>query len=370
MTFQALLVSKDEEAAAILDTVLAGFGVASTCCGYPEALCKVTEQKFDAVVVDFDDPHSAALVFENVQQSPGTVTVALLGDKAKVRNVFGQGANFILYKPFSREQAEASLRAATALIKRERRSSCRISVQVPIQLKREDSPDIEGILLDLSETGMDVLAAQPLRPSAPISAQFMLPDGKTQIEVHGETAWANENGESGVKFVNLPESVRKTLKSWITANASEPPPPDAEPVKNCKLTDLSLGGCYIETESPFPERSGITLCLKSDNVEVQLDGTVRVMHPEYGMGVEFASRTGDERAQVEKFIEFLSSKPGTMPVLEITPRTLTAADSSSGAAGESSGDDLLDLLHRHESLSQEEFLEELRLQRSQEVTSA
>src|SRR5271166_858820 len=132
MTFQALLVSKDEEAASTLTPVLSGFGITAAACGYLEAICQLTEQKFDAVIVDFDDPHSGALVLQNVHQSPSgnrAITIALLSDKAKVRNVFGEGANFVLYKPVSPQQAEASLRAATALIKRERRISFRVPVQ-------------------------------------------------------------------------------------------------------------------------------------------------------------------------------------------------------------------------------------------------
>ena len=138
MTFHALLVSKDEEAAAVLTPLLSRCGVAVACCGYPEALCRLTEEKFDSVIVDFDDPHSASLVLQNASRGASgvkAVTVALLSDKTKVRNVFGAGANFVLYKPISTEQAEASLRAATALIKRERRRSFRVPVQVPIQLQ-------------------------------------------------------------------------------------------------------------------------------------------------------------------------------------------------------------------------------------------
>jgi CheY-like chemotaxis protein len=121
MTFQSLLVCKDEQATSVLTSVLAGFGLGVQCCGYPDALCRLTEQKFDAVIVDYDDPHSAALVLQNAYQAAAphnTVTVALLGDKTKVRHVFGAGANFVLYKPISQQQAEASLRAATALMKR------------------------------------------------------------------------------------------------------------------------------------------------------------------------------------------------------------------------------------------------------------
>src|SRR5216684_6740982 len=118
MTLQSLLVSKDEQAAAVLTPILTGFGLGVHCCGYGDALGRIADQRFDAVIVDYDDPHSAALVLQNAYQSSAggnTVTVALLNDKTKVRHVFGAGANFVLYKPVSQQQAEASLRAAIAL---------------------------------------------------------------------------------------------------------------------------------------------------------------------------------------------------------------------------------------------------------------
>jgi len=371
MTFKALLVTKDEEAVNVLAPVLSGFGVGIESCGYPEALVRLTEQKFDSVVVDFDDPHSAALVLQNAGQASSgnsVVTVALLSDKTKVRNVFGAGANFVLYKPIAEEQAQSSLRAATALIKRERRRSFRVPVQVPIQLTVQNGPEMEGILLDLSEDGMDVLAAQPLCPSANLSARFTLPDGSSDIDVRGEVAWANPNGQSGVRFIDVADSLHTTLQKWVGANAPELPPEDPEPVSQCKLTDLSLGGCYVETGSPFPERSGIVLGLKAGDMEVQAEGMVRVMHPAYGMGIEFASRTEEQRNQVENFIGFLTSRPGVMPELLITPKALSAADydASNGEGPSDLEDPLLDLLRHHEDLSQDDFVLALRKQRSSE----
>jgi len=157
-------------------------------------------------------------------------------------------------------------------------------------------------------------------------------------------------------------------------NAPELPPEESEPVSQCKLTDLSLGGCYVETESPFPERSGIVLCLQAEDMEVQAEGMVRVMHPEYGMGIEFASRTAEQRERVGKFLEFLASRPGTLPRLLITPRALTAADEYDGSKApgtDEPGDPLLELLRTHEALGQEEFLQALRQQRnSEEVASS
>ena len=376
MTFQSLLVCKDEQATGVLTSVLAGFGLGVQCCGYPDALCRLTEQKFDAVLVDYDDPHSAALVLQNAYQASAgnnTVTVALLGDKTKVRHVFGAGANFVIYKPVSQQQAEASLRAATALIKRERRRSFRVPVQLAVRLQVENGAEMEGILLDLSEDGLDVLAAQPLCPSAVISARFRLPDHSNDIDLRGEVAWANPNGESGVRYTDLPENLRQTLRSWVAASAAELVPEDPEPVSECRLTDLSLGGCYVETESPFPERSGIVLCLKAADMEVRADGMVRVMHPELGMGIEFASGTAEQRERVGNFINFLTGRPGTLPQLLITPRALaanSAHDFPSSKGSEEPEDLLLDLLDRADSLSQEDFLQELRRQRSSEEVAS
>ena len=377
MTFQSLLVCKDEQATDVLTSVLAGFGLGVQCCGYPDALCRLTEQKFDAVIVDYDDPHSAALVLQNAYQGSSgnnTVTVALLDDKTKVRHVFGAGANFILYKPVSQQQAEASLRAAIALIKRERRTSFRVPVQLPVKLRVQNGAEMEGIVLDLSEDGLDVLAAQALCPGATINARFTLPDQDAEIDVRGEVAWANPNGESGVRYTDLPANLSQTLREWVVANAAEILPEDPEPVSVCRLSDLSLGGCYVETESPFPERSGIVLCLKAAGLEVQAEGLVRIMHPEFGMGIEFASGTAEQREQVGNFIGFLTSRPGTVPQLLITPKTLAVGNNSDYPRTKEASepeDLLLDLLNRADSLSQEDFLRELRQQRnSEEVASS
>jgi hypothetical protein len=100
---------------------------------------------------------------------------------------------------------------------------------------------------------------------------------------------------------------------------------------------------------------------------------VRVMHPEFGMGIEFASGTAEQRDQVGTFIGFLTSRPGTLPQLLITPRALTAGkdeDYRGSQASDEPEDLLLGLLNRADSLSQEEFLQELRQQRSSEEVAS
>ena len=369
MTLQALLVSKDEQATPLLTRVLAGFGLAVQSCGYPDGVCRLSEQKFDCVLVDYDDPHSAALILQTAEQSGAKpVTIALLQDQADVRGVFGAGANFVLYKPVSELQAQSTLRAATALVRRERRRAFRVPIQLPVEIRPENGSEIEGILLDLSEDGLDVLSSQPLYSSAAITTVFCLPGQENSIEVRGEVAWANPNGECGMRFIDLPAATRQLLKSWVQANSPVLPPDEPEPVSQCKLTDLSPGACYIETESPFPEQSTISLQLQAAEMQVDAEGTVRVMHPQFGMGVEFSAATETQRRQVESFIEFLTSRPGTTPQLLIMPRALASESATSSPQPGASEDSLLELLSRASSLSQAEFMQELQQQRSSKET--
>jgi CheY-like chemotaxis protein len=384
MTLHALLVSNDDSAADVLGRVLPDFGIAmDRSSDHETALARIQQQRFDALIVDFDNPEISEDVLRQAQKlGTGPLSIALVADTAKVRDILSGGAHFVLYKPLSEDAAKAGLRAAAALLSRERRRSVRVPVQAPVEITQPDTRKVDGILLDLSETGMDVLTAEQQIPGALLAFHFELPDGALEIQAHGQVAWANPNGQTGVHFIDLAEDSSAELKAWLKAAVNTGGAGPGETVPNCKLTDLSLGGCYVQTDAPFPERALVDLCLKAQDLEVHTEGMVRVAHPGHGMGVEFPSRTPEQRAQVEDLIKFLRSCPATLLEMSISPRALVAdltqfehAETkveSFGGGDEVSDemeDPLLELLRRGTTLQQDDFLSELRHQRSPEETS-
>jgi DNA-binding response OmpR family regulator len=378
MTLQALLVSSDDQAAEILGRVLPPFGITLDRCSDLETTrTRIQQQKFAALIVDFDNPEEAEDVLQRAKKL-GTepLSIALVADATKVRDILTGGAHFVLYKPLTEEAAKAGLRPAAALLSRERRRAFRVPVQAPVEITLPDSRKVDGILLDLSETGMEVLTAEPLERGAMLAFHFELSDRTLEIEARGEVAWANSNGQTGVRFLDLAETFSARLKTWLQAAASILGSEASEAVPHCKLTDLSLGGCYVETNAPFPERALIDLCLKTEALEVHTEGMVRVAHPGHGMGVEFPSRTAEQRAQVANLINLLRQGPSTMPELIISPRALVAdfkqfepADKTVPDSAEELEDALLELLRRGAALQQEEFLSELKQQRNPEEAS-
>ena len=381
MTLQALLVSKDDLTAETLTQALAQFGVAVDRSNAADvAATRLEEERFDQVIVDFDDPETASSLLEACRRVVGPdrqppVTVALLNDASQIRSILGAGAHFILTKPVTFEQAQNTLRAATALLKRERRQALRVAVQAAVSIALDENTMVEAILLDLSTGGMDVLTAKPLPSAALLHVSFDLPDGGAGIAGDAEVVWSKANGQTGLRFLDMDAAKREAMSKWLATRSRDALPEEPDAVMPCKLTDLSLGGCYVQTESPFPQSSAVDLCLRAAGMEIHTEGLVRVMHPGHGMGVEFPSRTEDQRRSVGEFIDSLTSQPGTTPQLETSPRALVASTvdlsqdlgrepgQTSGAATDGE-DPLLELLRTGSALEEEAFLAELHQQRT------
>lgn len=376
MTLLALLVSTDDSACEILGRVLPASGIAvERFSDVAAAIDRLQQQRFDTLVLDFEDAKAATEVLEQARQlnsGNSPVTVALVAERARARDILSGGAHFVLYKPLSDDSARAGLRAVAALLNRERRRAYRVPVQAPVELTLPDTRPAEGILLDLSETGMDVLTAETQVPGALLNFRFVLPDGSLEVKAHGQVAWASPNGQTGVRFLDVEESTKTQLQAWLNAAAAIHRGGPDETVPHCKLTDLSLGGCYVESDSPFPEHALVDLCLRTEEMAVHTEGMVRVAHPGYGMGVEFPSRTPEQRAQVGNLIGFLRNCPESMLELSVSPRALTADLSQfqheevADDVVEDLDDPLLELLRQGPALQEDDFLEELRRQRSGE----
>jgi c-di-GMP-binding flagellar brake protein YcgR/CheY-like chemotaxis protein len=375
MNLQALLVSTDDAAADVLGRVLSRFDIAMDRSSDPETTVeRINQQKFDVLILDYDDSQIATNVLSEAKKlGTSPISIALVPDPAKVREILSAGTHFVLYKPLSDEAAYAGLRPAAGLLSHERRRAVRIPVQAAVEISLPDTRKVDGILLDISETGMDVLTAEPQAAGALLAFRFQLPDGTVDVDARGQVAWANPNGQTGVRFLDLPETTQVNLKEWLRAAAAGAGETVDEDIPGCKLTDLSLGGCYVETAAPFPERALIDFCLRTKELAVHTEGMVRVMHPGRGMGIEFPSRTPEQRAQVGELISFLQNSPGAMPEIVISPRALVAdarqferEDSLADTAAEDLQDPLVELLRRGCSLDQNDFMAELQHQRNPE----
>jgi hypothetical protein len=160
----------------------------------------------------------------------------------------------------------------------------------------------------------------------------------------------------------------------------ESPPPAVEQVadqessaaakaarsRRWRLTDISVGGCYLETAAPFPADTPVLLSIRALDTECLLDGVVRVSHAQTGMGVEFTGATAhDRRARVEQLIGHLTGNREVPKIFVGRKEGHRAAPDSERETerGDDLPDPLLGLIREGQSLTVDQFLNDLRAQR-------
>jgi len=369
MSLQALVLCSDDKITRALRRVLSDLEIGVEFCSDADSVVrKLTRRRFEAVIVDCSDEGVAARVLASVRSAPcnkRSIAVAMIDGQKAVRSAFALGAHFVLYKPISAERARTSFRAARALMKCERRRNTRVAVQIPVALILDKgAAQRKAISSDLSQGGMSLKLSRRAQDSGPVRIKFELPGTEDSIECTAEMAWQGAGAQAGLRFVNLSPEQRDRLKSWLGRHSTEMEPED--PPAPCKLTDLSSGGCYVEMPSPFPANTRVILGMRLAKIESRVEGVVRVMHPEIGMGVEFTRTNNQQRKHLEKFIHSLRNSNGAQPALTVEPEGMNDGEpmTSTAPVMDESEDPLLELFHRKTDLTAEGFLSELRRQRN------
>ena len=364
MSLKSLLLSSDDKTVRVLRRVLSDLEIEVELCSEADAaIRKITRQRFEAIIVDCSNAEEAGGVLRSAKAAPvnkRALSVALVESQVGLSGGFEMGAHFVLYKPLSGERTKASFRAVRALMKRERRLQLRVPVQVPVECNGSDQ--YKAKTLDLCEGGMAIQFSRRMVKEADLRFSLELPGLGQRLEFHGEMAWQGNGHQAGVRFKNVTEEQRRALRQWL--NSQLPEPEQDDPPVSCSLTELSLGGCYLKTSSPFPMGTRVALSMATSNFEIRAGGIVRVAHPEFGMGVEFLQATLEQRDQVHQMVEYLRSNHDRAPEIQVAPDGLeTLSEDTETTVDPGTDDALVDLFRQQSQVPVDLFLQHMEEQR-------
>lgn len=360
MALTSLLVCSDAQAVQVLRAILQDMGILVESCGdLRMARARLEDGHYDAVLVDCqNEPAAIELIAQARTPNKTMVVIGIVSGLNDVRAIFAKGANFMLYKPISRERAAHSMRAARGLMQRERRTRPRIPVQANTSVAYADKENVPAALVDLSEDGIAFRSEGNLPPYCKVYFQFSLPGSTSMIRLSGEVMWQDSSGRVGIRFAQVPQTSRRVLNDWLQANpvvTTETVLPESQAsstsddaslrlsaglgllsvsaadrrdrsrrtcclgaevfransraATRCTLIDISPGGCYIETIETFPTGTVLEVVVRTEDIKLHVHGKVLSTHPGFGMGVEFNLRTDEHRKQVQQLIASAESEP-------------------------------------------------------------
>ena len=357
MALAALLVGADENANRILCSLLEELDISvHSSKDVVEAWSCTQQTQFDALFVDCQRDAEAQRLIRQVRDSASNkaaLIAAIVDHHNQVKDILSSGANFVLYKPISRERTANSMRAARDLIRRERRVSPRIPVHSSAKIDYAGNEGVSADLLNLSQEGIAFHAPRELPPCCKVYFQFSLPTEPAIVRLSGEVMWQDAHGRVGLRFTHVPQSSRRVLQQWIQgASTSVAPEHDApaaftDPSKmdrlsaslgllsqsapdrrdptrkacnlsaevhavgndvpnRCTITDVSYGGCYVETTNPFAVGAALEIVVRTADAKFSLPGMVQKTDPGFGMGVKFLSQTERQKTQIADLVEHTS----------------------------------------------------------------
>jgi c-di-GMP-binding flagellar brake protein YcgR len=98
---------------------------------------------------------------------------------------------------------------------------------------------------------------------------------------------------------------RQDRRSYARVKVSVPVEMEAEgsdlPTRG-STTDLSLGGCYIETMFPFPVGTNLDLKLQLHDT-LLIEATVVTSDPQVGNGIRFVRMLSEDREGLKAYLE-------------------------------------------------------------------
>ena len=71
---------------------------------------------------------------------------------------------------------------------------------------------------------------------------------------------------------------------------------------SARISELGLGGCYVDALNPFPEGTLVRLRILRDEGTFETEAKVAYCDPRFGMGMAFTEMTPDQRSILEAWI--------------------------------------------------------------------
>jgi CheY-like chemotaxis protein len=243
MTLSALLVCLDEAAADVLRRVLEELSIrVESCPDFARAAIRLAQERFDVVIVDGESNREVISLLRETRMSrlnDATLAVAVVPGQESIRELFSLGVNFVIYKPVAYERALSSLRAARAVMHKEKRKKPRATVHAQATVDYANVQQEKATLVDLAQDGMAVRFGKKLPPTSKVYFQFRLPEQTSSVRLSGQVVWQDWNGRAGVQFVDVPKASRRLLADFLSASL----PSDAAQERFSEVT--------VEVEEPL-----------------------------------------------------------------------------------------------------------------------
>lgn len=222
--FSALLLLPDEGSLSMARRVMESFGISVfAASSVLEAERILHNTRLDLAICDFDMPCAADLSLLQTSSRWRGLSIGLM-PSARLDHSSHKRIQIRIPKPVSVDMLVRSLKASYTNMAQHRIAAYRHTLPVKLVsgtlAHRGWQRTLQQVsVLNLSQTGLCLNAADPLPHGAAISMNLVLPETMSAFHASGNVVWSHTSGRAGIVFDRAagPEmkKLQERLNSWL-----------------------------------------------------------------------------------------------------------------------------------------------------------
>ena len=222
--FSALLLLPDEGSLNMARRVMESFGISVfAASSVLDAERILLNSRLDLAICDFEVPCAADLSVLQASSRWRGLSIGLM-PTARLDHSSHKRIQIRLPKPVSVDMLVRSLKASYTNMAQQRIAAYRHTLPVKLVsgtlAHRGWQRTLQQVnVLNVSQTGLCLNAAEPLPHGAAIRMNLMLPETPSSLHASGQVVWSHSSGRAGVVFDRAPgpemKKLQERLKNWL-----------------------------------------------------------------------------------------------------------------------------------------------------------
>jgi len=219
MDLECLLVTRDPVLVNHVQTGLAATGASIYLRqDYASAAELISRRHLDGLLIDCDDVPQGANALTDARRSRSnkqTLILAVVNGFTTRETAIDLGANFVLSKPIQAARMRDALDLAVPKMEREHRRYFRHEMDLPIRFRSALGVALNARIKNVSEGGMAIRLADPLRLDGVINVEFDIPSLEAQpFHAKAEVIWC-DSFVAGIRFLYIAHESATALQGWL-----------------------------------------------------------------------------------------------------------------------------------------------------------
>jgi DNA-binding response OmpR family regulator len=218
-TMKSLVVCRSQQIKSVFSKLFSEMSIQmETCTTSTQALKLLSSQKFEALVLDFDEISGSAEIARVVREIRPNQTITAFGlasNNHQKTLALAAGCTFAVQQPLISQQVRALLHTSYGRMLRSSQDYFRLNIEIPVSLAENPGSVMKCTTINLSQNGMAIRTPRSLKIGENLHLVFALPHSDVVMIADGLVIWDDGHGKAGVHLEIPSVSAKARYFQWL-----------------------------------------------------------------------------------------------------------------------------------------------------------